>query len=102
MAFEASSYLHAAVKVDPDGTIISRVGIADVVRNDVGEYALTLTDGVGDNAETRGVALEGDIPGLMTVTRASPTAYLIRTWDDLDTPADRRWNLAIFALTNRS
>ena len=102
MAVETGSSLHAAVKVDPSGTIISRTGIASVVRNGAGNYTVNLTNGVGTNGEVRSDCLEGTVPGVLTVTRTTPTAYNVRTFDSPDTPADRRWNLSVYALTNRS
>ena len=102
MAFEATSYLHAALKYD--GTvpgIVARTGIASVVRNGAGDYTVNLTNAIGDNAEVRNVAIEGAIPLYMMVTRTSPTSYRILVLDFSD-PVDARVNVSFYALTNRS
>lgn len=101
MATETTNYLQAAVKYDGvNDVILSRTGIASVVKNGVGDYTVNLTDGIAANGDVRTVAMEGTVPALAAVSRDNATEYQVRL-TATQVATDRILNICFYALTNR-
>lgn len=111
MALEIENNLHAGVRYDGNSTtIVSRFGIASVVRNGQGDYTVTLLAGLGDAEDCVTCSVEpsppnGAINRTIAHEKVNPTTWNVFTFGALvgGPPAirqaeDAAWSLKFFRI----
>lgn len=103
MAFQAENRFHLGIKFLGDGTIVSRTALVEsLVRENVGRYLLTMSEGVGTAEEVHAceTATNGKLGALHAIQRVSDTQYRITTFDNVDAPADQQVYFTMHRISN--
>lgn len=85
MAIETSNVVHAAANVNADAVapaFVVQRGFTALVRNGVGDYTLTLEQGVGTEAIVSVTCSDPAFPAFATVTRPLNTTVQVVMLDD--------------------
>lgn len=104
MSYESKSRLHAASRVQGDGTVVGQHGIAAVVRNGPGDYTYTLEVPLGPGRRVVLGTIEGNetVAGLTMATQflnPSEIQVNIETFNEIPAPTDAAHFLVVWALT---
>ncbi len=85
MAIQQENRFYIGVAINPDGSILSRSAlVSSVVREGLGVYLVTMSEGVGVAEETHSLQMgDSDKTGaLASYQRVSDTQFRLRTFDN--------------------
>lgn len=106
MANQITDNLHAQVHFDDAGNIIAQSGIQSVVRNGVGDYTVTLLEGIADSESVEALCVPTDFsseaaePATGCVVFVDAVTRDVFTFEEGYTAADLAANLNLYRVSN--